>query len=100
MLTSTKYKSVQRQIKNNKYRNLIQYWKTKQGKKKIMAKDNIELKAQNQTLQKKMQENHEKHDKDLKMLHKAKEDLQNQNKEQISKLKDYLQKKINALRPY
>ena len=100
MLTSTKYKSVQRQIKNNKYRNLIQYWKTKQSKKKIMAKDNIELKAQNQTLQKKMQENHEKYDKDLKMLHKAKEDLQNQNKEQISKLKDYLQKKINALRPY
>ena len=65
-----------------------------------MAKDNIELKAQNQNLQKKMQENHEKYDKDLKMLHKAKEDLQNQNKEQISKLKDYLQKKINALRPY
>ena len=27
MLTSTKYKSDQRQIKNNKYRNLIQYWK-------------------------------------------------------------------------
>ena len=32
-----------------------------QGMKKIMAKDNTELKAQNQTLQTKMQENQEKH---------------------------------------
>ena len=31
-----------------------------QGVKKIMAKDNMELKAQNQTLQKKMRENQEK----------------------------------------
>ena len=31
-----------------------------QGVKKIMAKDNMELKVQNQTLQKKMRENQEK----------------------------------------
>ena len=31
-----------------------------QGVKKIMAKDNMELKARNQTLQKKMRENQEK----------------------------------------
>ena len=54
--------------------------------KKIMAKDNIELKAQNQTLQTKMQENQEKYDEDLKILHKAKEELQNQNKEQNQQL--------------
>ena len=66
--------------------------------KKTVAKDNIELKAQNQTLQTKMRENQEKHDEDLKIFPKAKEELQNQNK--ISNLKDYLQKKINTLRPY
>ena len=43
-----------------------------QGMKKIMAKDNIELKAQNQTLQAKMRENQEKYDEDLKILCKAK----------------------------
>ena len=57
--------------------------------KKIMAKDNIELKAQNQNLQTKMQENQEKYDDNiLKILHKAKEELQNQNKKnKISNLK-------------
>ena len=51
-----------------------------QGIKKIMAKDNIELKAQNHTLRTKMQENQEKYDGDLKIFQKAKEELQNQNK--------------------
>ena len=82
MLTSTKYKSVQRQIKNNKYRNL-----KKNGMKKIMAKDNIELKVQNQTLQTKLRENQEKHDENLKALCKVKEELLNLNKEQNQQLK-------------
>ena len=64
-----------------------------QGMKKMMAKDNIELKAQNQTLQTKMQENHEKYDDDLKILHKAKEELSNQNKEQNQQLKRLLAEK-------
>ena len=64
-----------------------------QGMKKIMAKDNIELKAQNQTLQTKMQENQEKYDEDLKIIHKAKEELQNQNKEQNQQLKRLLAEK-------
>ena len=58
-----------------------------QGMKKIMAKDNIELKVQNQTLQTKMQENQEKYDENLKLLCKAKEELQNLNKEQNQQLK-------------
>ena len=41
--------------------------------KKIMAKDNIELKAQNQTLQTRMRKNQEKYEKNLKILWKAKE---------------------------
>ena len=45
--------------------------------KKIMAKDNIELEGQNQTLQSKMRENQKKYDEDLKILGKAKEELQN-----------------------
>ena len=61
--------------------------------KKIMAKDNIELKAQNQTLQTKMRENQEKCDQDLKILCKAKEELQNQNKEQNQQLKRLLAEK-------
>ena len=48
-----------------------------QGMKKIMAKDNIELEGQNQTLQSKMRENQKKYDEDLKILGKAKEELQN-----------------------
>ena len=43
-----------------------------QDMKKIMAKDNVELKAQNQTLQTKMQEKKKKYDEDLKILHKSK----------------------------
>ena len=62
----------------------------KQGIKKIMAKDNIELKVQNQTLQTKMRENQKKYDKDLKILCKAEEELQNQNKEQNQQLKSLL----------
>ena len=61
--------------------------------KKIMAKDNIELKAQTRTLQTKMQENQEKYDEDLKILCKAKEELQNQNKEQNQQLKSLIAEK-------
>ena len=57
-----------------------------QGMKKIMVKDNIELEGQNQTLQSKMRENQKKYDEDLKILGKAKEELQNQNKEQNQQL--------------
>ena len=64
-----------------------------QGMKKIMAKDNIELKAQNQTLQTKMQENQEKYDENLKILCKAKEELQNLNKEQNQQLKRVIAEK-------
>ena len=62
--------------------------------KKIMTKDNMELKVQNQTLQTKMQENQEKYDENLKILCKAKEEFKNLNKEKNSNLKDYLEKKI------
>ena len=47
-----------------------------QGVKKIMAKDNMELKVQNQTLQKKMRENQEKQNEDLKLLCEAKEEFE------------------------
>ena len=39
--------------------------------KKIMAKDNIQLKAQNQALQTNMRENQEKYNEDLKILGNA-----------------------------
>ena len=55
--------------------------------KKIMAKDNIELKVQNKTLQTKMQGNQEKYEDTLKILCKAKEELQNLNKEQNQQFK-------------
>ena len=58
-----------------------------------MAKDNIELKAQNHTLQTKMQENQEKYDKNLKIFCKAKEELQNLNKEQNQQLKRLIAEK-------
>ena len=48
---------------------------------KIMAKDNIELKTQNRTLQTKTRENQEKYEENLKIFCKAKEELQNLNKE-------------------
>ena len=64
-----------------------------QGAKKIMAKCNIEVKAQSQTLQTKMQENQEKYDEDLKILCKSKEELQNQNKEQNQQLERLLAEK-------
>ena len=60
-----------------------------QGMKKIMTKDNMELKVQNQTLQTKMQENQEKYDENLKIICKAKEEFKNLNKEKNSNLKDY-----------
>ena len=56
----------------------------------MMNKDNIELKAQNQTLQTKMQENQEKYDENLKVLCKVKEELQNLNKEHNQQLKRLL----------
>ena len=56
--------------------------------KKIIAKDNIELKEQNWTLQPKMQENLEKFQDNLKILCKAREELQNLNKEQNQQVKD------------
>ena len=65
----------------------IQKLKKKHGMKKIMAKDNIELKVQNQTLQTKLRENQEKHDENLKALCKVKEELLNLNKEQNQQLK-------------
>ena len=52
-----------------------------------MAKDNIELKVQNKMLQTKMQGNQEKYEDTLKILCKAKEELQNLNKEQNQQLK-------------
>ena len=61
--------------------------------KKIMAKDNIELKAQTRTLQTKMRKNQEKYDEDLKILCKAKEELQNLNKEQNQQFKRILVEK-------
>ena len=63
-----------------------------QDMKKIMAQNNIELKAQNQTLQTKMLENQEKYDEDLKIFCKAKE-LQNQKKKQNQQLKILLAEK-------
>ena len=43
--------------------------------KKIMAKNNIELKARNHTLQKKTQKHQAKYEDILKILYKAKEEL-------------------------
>ena len=79
--------------KEQKIQKLNTILEKEQGMKKIMAKDNIERKAQNQTLQTKMQENQEKYDEDLKILHKAKEEWQNQNKEQNQQLKRSLAEK-------
>ena len=50
--------------------------------KKLMAKDNIELRVQNQTLQTKKRENQKQYEENLKILCKAKEELQNLKKEQ------------------
>ena len=61
--------------------------------KKIMAKDNIELKAQTRTLQTKMRKNQDKYDEDLKIHCKAKEELQNLNKEQNQQFKRILVQK-------
>ena len=61
--------------------------------KKIMAKDKIELKLQNQTLQTKMRKNQEKYDQNLKVLCKTKEEFQNLNKEQNQQLKRLITEK-------
>ena len=63
---------------------------TSTNKNKIMAKDNMELKAQNQTLQTKMRENQGKYDEDLKIRCKATEEFQNLNKGQNQQLKRLL----------
>ena len=93
MPTSIKYKLVQQKIKNNKCRNWNSILEKEQGMKKIMAKDNKELKTQNQALQRKMRENQEKHEENLKILCKAKEELQNLNKEQIQQVKRLIEEK-------
>ena len=83
MLTSTKQKLVQRQICKNKYKNFIQILEKlekEQGVKKIMTKDNIELKAQNQTLRIKPLENQEKHAENFKKNCKAKEEIEKLNR--------------------
>ena len=64
-----------------------------QSMKKIMTKDKIELNAQNQTVQTKMQENQEKYDENLKITCKAKEELQNLNNEQNQKHKILISEK-------
>ena len=51
-----------------------------QGVKKIITKDNIELKAQNQTLRIKPLENQEKHADNLKKNCKAKEEMEKLNR--------------------
>ena len=61
--------------------------------KKIMAKDKIELKLQNQTLQTKMRKNQEKYGQNLKVLCKTKEEFQNLNKEQNQQLKRLITEK-------
>ena len=61
--------------------------------KEIMAKDNIELKVQNLTLQTKMQENQEKYDENLKVISKTKEELQSLNKKQNKQLKKLIPEK-------
>ena len=64
-----------------------------QGMKKIMAKDTMELKAQNQALQTKMRESQEKYDEDLKIRCKDKEEFQNLNKGQNQQLNRLLPEK-------
>ena len=79
--------------KEHQIQKLNKILEKEQGMKKIMAKDNIELKAHNQTVQTKMRENQKMYDDDLKILCKAKEELQNQNKEQNQQLKRLLAEK-------
>ena len=67
--------------------------KKEQVMKKIMGKDKIELNAQNQTQQTKMRENQEKYEENLKILCKAKEELENLNKEQNQQLKRLMAEK-------
>ena len=67
--------------------------KKEQVMKKIMGKDKIELNTQNQTQQTKMRENQEKYEESLKILCKAKEELENLNKEQNQQLKRLMAEK-------
>ena len=58
-----------------------------------MSKNNLKLKAQNQTLQTKMQENQKKYEENLKIPSKAREELQNLNKEQNQQGKSLIAEK-------
>ena len=71
-----------------------------QGMKKIMAKYNIELKAQNQSLQTKMQETKKSMMRIWKYFEKLKKNCRIRTKSKISNLKDYLEKRIKTLRPH
>ena len=59
----------------------------------MTSKDIVELKAQNQTLQAKMRENQEKYDENLKIICKAKKELQNLIKEQNQQLERLISEK-------
>ena len=58
-----------------------------------MSQNDLKLKAQNQTLQTKLQDNQEKYEENLKILSKAREELQNLNKEQNQQSKSLIAEK-------
>ena len=58
-----------------------------------MSQNDLKLKGQNQTLQTKLQENQEKYEENLKILNKAREELQNLNKEQNQQSKSLIAEK-------
>ena len=72
MVTSNKIQISSATDKEQQIQKLNSILEKEQVMKKIMAKDYIELKAQNQTLQKKMRENQEKYDENLKIFAKLK----------------------------
>ena len=72
MVTSNKIQISSATDKEQQIQKLNSILEKEQVMKKIMAKDNIELKTQNQTLQKKMRENQEKYDENLKIFAKLK----------------------------
>ena len=79
--------------KNQQIQKIKTMLEKEQGMKKIMAKDTMELKAQNQALQTKMRESQEKYDEDLKIRCKDKEEFQNLNKGQNQQLNRLLPEK-------
>ena len=58
-----------------------------------MSQNDLNLKGQNQTLQTMLQENQEKYEENLKILNKAREELQNLNKEQNQQSKSLIAEK-------